>query len=253
MAETPQRRGTISTSDVDAQEAAARAAHAALPPRGYMREEELKKRDDRLQRDIEKTAAQMIMGTLDQSKLQLQNEIQNRVKYLHVSNMDPNYKYAWVSKNNYMQHIQRLKQVGWQTVQGNDPEAMELIGTGGIGSGAGTPDTTRQLGDVILMKIPLDRYTMIRAAEHARTIQLQHASANDLIALVDRYARYGVRLRNDPRTGEHDQYGGPSIQPRAFTEHPYALSNRRHAGMAMLDKHLRQGMPTQMRRQRGAA
>lgn len=241
---TPQAKPqTIRAGDTAGQEQAARQAHANLPPPGYQRDEYLRKQDDRLQREVERTAAQMIMGTLDPSKLQIENEIRNRTRYLHVSNMQPGFKYAWISKNNHMSHIRRLQQVGWQTVQGDDPEAMELIGTGGPGSGAGSPDTTRQLGDVILMRIPLEIYTMIRAMEHARTIQLQHASASNLIALVDKYKGYGFSLRNDPRTGDHEHIGGPSVRPQPFTEHPHAVGARRHAGMAALDRHLRQGMP----------
>lgn len=233
MAESQQRPRTVKANDTAAQEAAAEQAHSELPPPGYQREEEIKRREDGLQQEIERQASKIIMGTLDENAVKLRNEIASRTRFLTVSNADPNYKYAWISKNNHLQHKQRFENQGWQTVQGDDPEAIELKGVGGVASGAGAPDTTRQLGDVILMKIPRDRYVMLEAEKHARTIQLHQSSAADLLSIAERYRRY-VNVRPYEMDGGLQ---GPEIQPRAFTGNPLV----RKAAMEKLDRHMRAG------------
>lgn len=234
MAEKPK---TVRASDTEAQEEAAEKAHAELPPAGHERREVLKRRDDALQRAIEANAAKIIMGKLDANMLELDNDISSRISYMNVTNADPNYKYAWISKNNYGTHIRRLELLGWRKVQGDDPECLELKGSEGSRAGTGTPDTTRQNGDVILMKIPLDRYIAIQAREHARTIQLHQSSASELLSLADRYRKF-VKLRTvEGAENMGENFEGPPIQPRQFSANPYA----RRAALEKLDQHLRAG------------
>lgn len=231
------RPKTVQSGDLEGQEQAALEAEETLPPAGHARREEVKRRGESLQAEIERQAANLIMGRLDPKALKVHNEIASRTQYMHVSNADPNCKYAWISKNNHSQHIRALEQQGWRTVQGDDPEALELKGTSGVASGTGTPDSTRQIGDVILMKVPKDVYVALQARKHARTIQLQQSSASDLLSLADRYRKY-VKLRTvegAPDMGQN--FEGPPIQPQRFSSNPAA----RRAALDKLDAHLRAG------------
>ena len=145
MAEEPQvtaqRKKTqqIRNDQTDQMEEAARKVHAEMPPPGYQRREDLKRQEDALQEEIDRITAQIMRGKVDEENLKIMDEIASRTQYLWVSNADPTMKYAWVSKNNHMVHIRRLENEGWITVQGSDPEALELKGTSGIAALHGNP------------------------------------------------------------------------------------------------------------------
>lgn len=239
MAES-RRPNTVRADETEAQEDLAQSAYAQLPPPGHQRREMLRRNADNLEREVDALASKVLMGRLDEKYLKLQSEITSRTKFLHVSNADPAYCYCWISKNSNGHHIQRAEQLGWRVVQGDDPEAVELKGSGGAASGAGSPDSTRQLGDVILMKIPRDKYLLLRALERARVVQLHESSASDLQSLIDRHRKH-FKLYNAPETQEYSELGGPPIQPQTFTAHPRSPFGRRRASMERLDRHLRAG------------
>ena len=215
----------VKTEDLteEQQTAAAEAATAGLPEAGHERREALKKREDDLQKQIEQMAGHMLSGTLNQEALEIDNEIAGKVQYLRVSNPRPERVYMWASKNRSMQHIQLLKMLGWQIVQGDDQEALELQGM--------EPGSHRSLGDVILMWIPRDRYIVLAARMRARTVERQRASAAGLIEMGDQFRSKGFIVRPHGMDGIE----GPPIAPRAMT---------RQQAVRAVDKMLRQGQGT---------
>jgi hypothetical protein len=202
-----------------------------LPERGYLSKEVQLKRQDELQKEAERIASQMQSGTIDPKKLEIANEIANKTQYLSVSNADPAFVYGWVSRNRHSQHIQAMKQFGWVVVQGDDEEAIELKGTQS-GQG-GAPGTTRELGDVVLMKIPKDRYVVLKALEVSKTRQLQKASTSALLELGNKHRDKGIIIRPYRMDDPEGDLSGPEIKPQRF-------SNRQNA-MRMIDKQLRDG------------
>lgn len=204
---------------------------ASLPPSGYQRREDMLKQQDRLQAEAERIASQMQSGTVDPRNLEIANEIASKTQFLTVSNADPTFVYGWVSKNRHSQHLQAMKQFGWVTVQGDDPEAVELKGTG-LGGGT-SPGTTRELGDVVLMKIPRERYLVLKALEVQKTRNLQKASTATLLDMGDKYRGKGIVVRPFGMEDPDGDLSGPPIRPRRFTSKDKA--------MKMVDEHLRSG------------
>lgn len=208
----------VRSNETEKMEDLAEEAHAELPPPGHERREALKQRGENLQQRIEKIGQSIVLNNIDPKMLAIMREIQARTSYLTVSNKKEGFVYAWVSKNNWNNHRQRLEAVGYEVVQGDDPEAIELKGTSGIAAGTGTPDTTRQLGDVILMRIKEEYYLAQKAREHARTLQMQVASASTLIQMAAPYQHRGISVKADPRAA-HAMGADlmPGIKPRRFS------------------------------------
>lgn len=219
----------VRNDETDRMEALAEAAHAELPPPGHARNEALRQREETLQQRIEKIGQSIVLNNIDPKYLQIIREIQARTSYLTVSNKKPGFIYAWVTKNNWNNHRSRLEAVGYEVVQGDDPEALELKGTGGIAAGTGAPDTTRQLGDVILMRIKEEYYIAQKAREHARTLAMQVASASTLLTMARPYMNRGITVGTQVQ-GMGDQLQGPRIRPRTF-------SSRRAQMLGLLDDH----------------
>lgn len=195
------------------QEKAEVEAAATLPPPGHQRQEQLRRRQDELQAEAERVADRMIRGQIDPSQLEIANEIASKTQWMNVSNADPAFVYGWVSTNRHGQHIQAMTRYGWIIVSGDDPEAIELKGTH-----AGTsPGTTRELGDVVLMKIPKERYIVLKALEEKRKHDIQRASTAGLVELGDKYKKKGFIVRAHNMPDPHGDLSGPDIRPRAFT------------------------------------
>ena len=202
-------------TEAQAEEAQAKLeeqAEAGLPEPGYMRHETLRRRQDELQAESERLADQMIRGTVDPKKLEIANEIASKTQWMTVSNADPAFVYGWVSKNRYGQHVQSMHRMGWVTVQGDDPEAIELKGS----HGGTSPGTTRELGDVVLMKVPKERYIVLKALEEKRKREVQRASTAGLVELAGKY-RKNVKLSAYRMEDPHGDLSGPEIRPRTFT------------------------------------
>ncbi len=62
-----------------------------------------------------------------------------------IQGKDPNFAYRWI--NTHKQNLSTKKARGWEVV--SDPK---------IKSFSGTPDSTHQIGDVVLARMPKDKY-----------------------------------------------------------------------------------------------
>ena len=211
-----ERVQTISSDDTAAQEAAAQAYHAQLPPPGYARQEQMRIDANKRYMEAEAIADRIMTGSIDVSALQRENDIANNTQYLRVSNPQPGWVYRWVSKNRYGQHIQKAKMMGWLVVQGNDPEAIELKGGGMHGMGVGSPGTTRELGDVMLLKIPHEKWIVLQALAIARQRKIQQASSANLVELASKYSNV-MTLHTWRMQGGFD---GPEVRSHALGRRP---------------------------------
>lgn len=198
---------------------------------GYAARESDKMKRDRLTEESERIAAQILGGTVDSSKLEIIDEIASRTQSLQVSNQQPGKVYGWVSKNQHGHHIERMKNYGWEVVQGDDTEAVELKGSGRT-MGLGSPGTTRELADVILMRIDYERYVVLRAMEIAQTKRVQQASASTLLAMADKY-RGQINVTPYKMEDPRGNLSGPDIKSGRF-------SNQQNAQRQMTD-HIKAG------------
>ena len=101
----------VRSNETEKMEDLAEEAHAELPPPGHERREALKQRGENLQQRIEKIGQSIVLNNIDPKMLAIMREIQARTSYLTVSNKKEGFVYAWVSKNNWNNHRQRLEAV----------------------------------------------------------------------------------------------------------------------------------------------
>ncbi len=205
-------------------QAAGREAADQLPAPGYQRQETLRERQGRLQEAAQRMADQIQRGTIDPSKLQILNEIASRVHYLDVSNPQPGRSYVWVSTNRSGQHVQKMKALGFQTIQGDEPEATELQGTAG--------DTTRRLGDVVLMWAPEELVIALKAQQIVHQRKVESASTANLIELGDKYRGKGLIV---------SPYGMDTMQGPPIEVGRFSQSQARKAATGLVDQALREG------------
>ena len=203
---------------------AAREAIGTLPPAGYKRDETLRERQARLQEAAQQMADQMRRGTIDPSKLQVLNEIASRVHYMDVSDPQPGRCYVWVSTNRNSQHVQEMKSLGFQVVQGSDTEASELLDSGG--------STVRRLGDVLLMWAPEDLVIALKAQQIVHQREVERSSTANLQELGDKYRSQGLIVRPFGM----DTLDGAPIEVGRFTQ-----NQARKAATGMIDTALRDG------------
>lgn len=154
-----------------------------LPPAGYERDEELRRRQDNLEQAAEQLADTMETGSIDPHKLEVENELAEHFDELKVSNQLPEYHYCWVNSGFYMRFVKAKLARKWEIVQGDMPEAQELKGMMG--------DTVRRLGDVILMRIRKDLWIM---EERARRVRQQNFEGSDKAAFIDKIERYSSKI-----------------------------------------------------------
>lgn len=170
-----------------------------LPPAGHERKEELKKRTDQLQETIETKMPEM--ESLPSSALEPDRELQYAMQEFsmhEVSDKQPGWVYAWVYTGQHGTEITMKKTYGWLAVQGEDKEAKELEHV----------DTTRRLGDCILMKIPEERHKKLLAYEDY--VRKLRSSAGDQ-ELEDAAAKLGLRVTvNEPRIIQRFGGGSPA-------------------------------------------
>ena len=164
-----------------------------LPPAGNAREEELKKRTDKLEEQGEKLATSKEKFAIDPKMLEPDFEIIGKIDELRVPLADNDrFVYCWVCMRGNGRFIYQKKLQGWAVVQGDMPEAPNLKGGGG--------DTTRVLGDTMLMRMSLDRYILIKRDEKKKRENQEESVKSVLLEMGDRFASKGVIVRTDPNS-----------------------------------------------------
>jgi len=160
----------------------------ALPPPGDARREVLKERAEPLAQAAE--AANADVGTIDPRTFEVENELAQHFNELEVSNAQPEFEYCWVQSAFHGRYIKYKLTEGWEVVQGDMPEALELRGM--------AADTTRRLGDVILMRMQKDRYLRLRRQREAHQRAMESGVTTALQEMGDRYAGQGIIVHTNP-------------------------------------------------------
>ena len=155
---------------------------ADLPEPGDARRDVLKERGDALEERAEVQSVDR--GRIDPSKLRVENELAQHFNELEVSNQDLAYVYKWVQAGFYGRFIKAELSKRWEVVQGDAQEAIELKGMGA--------DTTRRLGDVILMRCRKDIYKRLMRQEDAHRRAVESGVTSEIEELGRKYEKYGL-------------------------------------------------------------
>lgn len=196
-----------------------------LPPPGDARRETLRERADQLEEAAETAAPEG--GRIDPRAFEVDREIaqwtRGEVNSLSVTGALPERRYCWVPTDQHGLYVKLKAAQGWAVVQGDDPEALELRGIGA--------DTTRRLGDCILMWIRADRYLLLQraAAAHQRA---QEEGVN--AALYDLADKAKTTIR------EFDAPLSPT-SARAVNRRVIRRAAARAGGRHLFDRALRKG------------
>ena len=160
-----------------------------LPPAGDARRDELKRRDDALAEEAETRSASAEHYAADPKAFRVESEIAQRFTELEVSHQDPMFAYCWVNSGHFGRFIKMKSAQGWEVVQGDMPEAIELKGIGA--------DTTRRLGDVILMRIQKDRKLLLDRQERAHRRAVESGVTSTLEEMGEKYRDKGVLVHTN--------------------------------------------------------
>ena len=160
-----------------------------LPPAGDARRDELKRRDDALAEAAETRAAEAGVSAVNPAAFRVESDLAQHFNELDVTAQDPAYAYCWVNSGHFMRFVKMKLAQGWEVVQGDMPEAIELKGMGA--------DTTRRLGDVILMRIQKDRKLLLDRQERAHRRAVESGVTSTLDELGEKYRDKGVIIHTN--------------------------------------------------------
>lgn len=152
---------------------------------GHKRDEQLRVQADQLEQQAEEMSAQSGMGVIDPNALLPDDEIQSLLarEADEVTNKVPGYCYRWVNveypANARGRHVIELQTQGWQVVKGDNPESIEYT----------TTDSTRKLGDCILMRIDARRKAAID--RQYEQLNAKRSGSDQVAALSD---KYGIKV-----------------------------------------------------------
>jgi hypothetical protein len=208
-------------------------AENALPAAGHARREELKRRLESLQKEIE-SLDDGDRGTIDPSKLEIDREVAVHFTgpdaELYISNADRNFKYTWVYRDPYNKfggRFVRSYQVdGWQIVTGSDMrEAWEHRSVTG----------ERWVADCLLMRMRVDKHAEMHIKRLQRRVALEHGVTSQLEELA---ARSGVKVHT-----HYDDMPGhlQSAVESASSGHMQRRQFARQMASTQMDKAIRAG------------
>ena len=162
-----------------------------LPPAGYARDEEMARRTDTLAEAAETQANQNEVHAIDPRAFQPINEIQQAIdpetNELTVSNPDPAYVYCWVNAGFHGLFVKLKLAQKFEVVQGEMAEAIEHRGI--------AADTTRRVGDTILMRIRKDHYRVLRKKQAEDADRRMGSVTSGLRDLGEKYRDKGVIVK----------------------------------------------------------
>lgn len=156
---------------------------ATLPPAGYDRREELMRRRDALQQEMEEVCQALEVEGIDPTALEPDTEILSVLDNARVTKPQPGFTYRWVQFKSptsspdadVMRHLNER----WVVVKGDDPESVECKNV----------ETTRTKGDLILMRIRTDLKEKIDQARKWRTEGRFEENMSQVRDDVDRASR----------------------------------------------------------------
>jgi len=202
----------------------------ALPPPGDKRREELAKRKDDLQEKAETLANEQEIHNIDPKALEVDRELANlfdpaSMSMLTVTDPQPGWVYSWAnSQSQSGLQVTMKKAEGWIPVQGNDPECRDKKGS----------DTLRRVGDVLLMKIPQDRYDLLQRRDELKRERIQRGVAAELEEMGRKHARSGLKVH----TPEFSTDETSRHRARGFSDEQFSRDPRRRMVERQAAQHL---------------
>lgn len=199
-----------------------------LPDAGHARDEELAKRADDLQWAAEKAEAEQEVYSFDPSKLKKDFDILQHLDELYVENAVPGYKYMWCYEGQRGREIVKKTRLGWQVVQSDMPECPTLKDARGY----------RLIGDVILMRIPIDKFEELEAAQEYRRLLQQKGVEGALREMGEKYRDKGFIVHEDARNVSVGRSGKTAMD---VMEQKARQTGARQTAMKGVDNMLRSG------------
>jgi hypothetical protein len=160
---------------------------ANLPPAGHNREEELKKRIDDLEQQLESLQNQEQTHRLDPRVFQEDREILKHMNELEVTDKQPGRVYKWVYYGLNGQMVMKMKYFGWRVIQSGDPECPEMKES----------DGTRRIGDTLLMWTTEEKYDEIEKRSERLRLEQQLGVEAALRELGERHRKDGLIVRTN--------------------------------------------------------
>lgn len=160
-----------------------------LPPAGDERRDTLKQRTDTLEQEAEERAAALELDRMDPRALRPDREIRQHFdafNELAVSGAQDEFEYCWVFAGRNSYWIRCKSAQGFEVVQNDMPEAQEHRGIGA--------DSTRRVGDTILMRIRKDRAMRIRKQARDLAAAREEGVDSTIMEMGERAAHMGVRV-----------------------------------------------------------
>lgn len=171
-----------------------------LPPPGDERREVLAERKDNLEEKAETLANEQELHAIDPKVMEVDREIAHFYdpatrSVLNVSNAQPGWVYSWPNCVNQSGiQVTMKKYDGWIVVSGNDPEAREHKREDGL----------RRIADILLMKIPVERYEKLQRRDELKRQRHQAGVAAELESMGRRYAKRGLHVHTPNMSTKED-------------------------------------------------
>lgn len=172
-----------------------------LPNAGFQRDEELAKRADNLEEAAEKASEQREVYSFDPSKLEKDWDILSHMDELTVEPRTEGYEYVWCYEGMGGREITKKARLGWIVVQSEMPECPSLKDARGY----------RKIGDVILMRIPIEKYNHLQQVAEYRRLMQQKGVEGALREMGEKYRSKGFIVHDDARNVSMGGRGGKNV------------------------------------------
>jgi hypothetical protein len=159
-----------------------------LPPAGYKRDDELARRQDTLNQQLDSMPDDI--GTINPEALKPDHDLQGMIRknFLEV-NLGPAYKIKWVNfVSQHGQAVWQAKAEGWEVVTANMVNMCDrdLV----------KEDNTLRVGDVICMRIRLDRHLMLEQQAENRRLAQQFGIENEINEIASKHPK-ALKVHSD--------------------------------------------------------
>lgn len=200
-----------------------------LPEAGWERDEELARRKDKLEQAAEEASAQHERYAFDPKKIEPEWEILQHMDELTVEPKVEGYDYVWCYEGLGGREITKKSRLGWVVVQSEMPECPSLKDARGY----------RKIGDVILMRIPHDKFVKLKQYSEYKRLMQQKGVGAALREMGDKYRSKGFIVHNDARDVSMGGRGGKSVMD--VMEGKARHTGARRTAMKGVDSMLRRG------------
>ena len=205
-----------------------------LPPAGHARDEVLAERKDALEEEGERKYDELGRESIDPKAFKPDRELQHQIVDLDMLTVDGavlGFIYCWTftGKGGYFVWAKKAKH--WEVVQGNMPECKHAMVA---------EDTTRRIGDVILMRTTEENYDRHEEREALKRVRQSEGVTAELREIGGRYPRTFIVHDNLSDL----KVGGRSLSDimQAKAEHKTATRTAaRRVAAQSLDPKIREG------------